>query len=827
MATIAQDVAQIRQAVYGKDVREAIADGIEKCYTDVSSGVTLANTAANNANSKATAADTAATAANTAAAAANGAAANVASAYSASSTYTVGDYVSYDNHVYRCSTDISTAEEWNSAHWTPVTVANEVSDLKSALSSEDIFVNDILSFVNYDYDTPFEQIPSSGSWASVFGIKRVLQTIILNREGTSSTTARVRISGNVALAGNNAGVQAWTNGVQLVEGHNYAARIKLLSGTSLNSGTAAIPSIFVYIVGGSSTIGAADGTESGRFNFTAPASEVNLALYISTGFTFTDAKFLVTLEDLTESRLHIIESGLEEANTDIATIQSNINDFSKNYLDLTTAARTLEDGTNIDELTPGTYKVPSASVAATMTGTPPSTAIGYRIIVSRLMQASKTIQIAFMGDLANTAQHIMYRFNTNNVWKDWQTIASTDNVQTMIDTAISESASDAIPDYYNANSYLQNKIDAINAIAISLGEHSFQSFFVTDYHTSNNARVSPRIIAKLTKETGIRNVVFGGDAITRDTDSKLGGYALVCEFLKDFRVVEQNANTYYITGNHEQNDPANSDASVRLEQYVSRRLFNSRNTHIIHSFDGTNTFYVDDSVSKIRFLCVDCNWKSTVYWQSRLAAFQAMEDVPDGYALFIFSHVASSYCSAFSATTSYSADDYVIYDNKVYKFTQAHSAGAWTGTDVQEMTSMTVDQTGKHAITGLNTQWEEIVQCAKALNDGTTFSVYHSTIINYSHDFSGHARTFIGAIAGHLHFDGYLIYDGRFPVITTTADTGAYVSSHDERVAGTITEQAFDVVQIDVDAKRIYCTRIGFGNDRVFSFGDTGAGLVT
>lgn len=32
MATIGQDIAQIRQAVYGEEVREAIADGIENCY---------------------------------------------------------------------------------------------------------------------------------------------------------------------------------------------------------------------------------------------------------------------------------------------------------------------------------------------------------------------------------------------------------------------------------------------------------------------------------------------------------------------------------------------------------------------------------------------------------------------------------------------------------------------------------------------------------------------------------------------------------------------------------------------------------------------------
>lgn len=35
----------------------------------------------------------------------------------------------------------------------------------------------------------------------------------------------------------------------------------------------------------------------------------------------------------------------------------------------------------------------------------------------------------------------------------------------------------------------------------------------------------------------------------------------------------------------------------------------------------------------------------------------------------------------FSASTAYAAGDYVFYNNQLYKFTSAHAAGAWTGTD--------------------------------------------------------------------------------------------------------------------------------------------------
>lgn len=42
----------------------------------------------------------------------------VASLYSASSTYTVGAYVIKDKKLYRCTTAITQAENWNASHWT-------------------------------------------------------------------------------------------------------------------------------------------------------------------------------------------------------------------------------------------------------------------------------------------------------------------------------------------------------------------------------------------------------------------------------------------------------------------------------------------------------------------------------------------------------------------------------------------------------------------------------------------------------------------------------------------------------------------------------------
>lgn len=98
--TIAENLALIESAVYGRDVRSAIHDSIEQCYDDVTESATLANAAAQAADNAAAAcndatasvedaveaAETATTAANTAASSASTAAADAVSNCSAAAT---------------------------------------------------------------------------------------------------------------------------------------------------------------------------------------------------------------------------------------------------------------------------------------------------------------------------------------------------------------------------------------------------------------------------------------------------------------------------------------------------------------------------------------------------------------------------------------------------------------------------------------------------------------------------------------------------------------------------------------------------------------------
>ena len=68
----------------------------------------------------------------------------LAPAYSSSSTYAVGQYVTYSGKMYKCISAISSAENWTSAHWAEVKIGNELSDLKSALKDNTIIADNAI-----------------------------------------------------------------------------------------------------------------------------------------------------------------------------------------------------------------------------------------------------------------------------------------------------------------------------------------------------------------------------------------------------------------------------------------------------------------------------------------------------------------------------------------------------------------------------------------------------------------------------------------------------------------------------------------------------------
>ena len=77
---------------------------------------------------------------------------SIAAEYSASSTYAVGEYVMYNNALYRCTTAITTAEEWTAAHWTAAKLGEDLTDLSRQINHFDDNLPGTVQTVNFGAD---------------------------------------------------------------------------------------------------------------------------------------------------------------------------------------------------------------------------------------------------------------------------------------------------------------------------------------------------------------------------------------------------------------------------------------------------------------------------------------------------------------------------------------------------------------------------------------------------------------------------------------------------------------------------------------------------
>lgn len=85
----------------------------------------------------------------------------ISDAYDNTATYAVGDYCIHENTLYRCITAISSPEEWTAAHWTATTMAAENTEIKSSLSANYVFGNQV-NIISYSSSSNMFKAPSDG-----------------------------------------------------------------------------------------------------------------------------------------------------------------------------------------------------------------------------------------------------------------------------------------------------------------------------------------------------------------------------------------------------------------------------------------------------------------------------------------------------------------------------------------------------------------------------------------------------------------------------------------------------------------------------------------
>ena len=124
-----------------------------------------------------------------------------------------------------------------------------------------------------------------------------------------------------------------------------------------------------------------------------------------------------------------------------------------------------------------------------------------------------------------------------------------------------------------------------------------------------------------------------------------------------------------------------------------------------------------------------------------------------------------------------------------------------------------------NAIKEKGTDWTVVIMCHVYWSTGNAVDTYINAFAKQLAEInaSGSYATIAALLVGHMHYDSSVVVDDGLLVIATICDIYRQ-SSGATMTVGTDTEQAFDVVQIDTTAKKIYMTRVGAGSDREFSY---------
>ena len=317
------------------------------------------------------------------------------------------------------------------------------------------------------------------------------------------------------------------------------------------------------------------------------------------------------------------------------------------------------------------------------------------------------------------------------------------------------------PNYYFTNNYLPDRVAKVNEFTADAAL-SDQFMFITDIHWDTNGGRSPALTRYVAEHTGVKRVIFGGDAITSFSTKE--------EAITALRSVREKYG--YFTGerwisalgNHEFNNPGagKAKADFQLTAQEAREAFTLPEDDADTVVDPMLSYW-DNTQARIRYFLLGYDYNSTLPAKTVMAFLTELTKVPQGYNVVLISHAGLSY---------------------------------------SDMPAVSM---------------RDVIGALDAVRNQTAY-YYHNKKYDYS-KLTG--VTAICVLSGHRHKDGAYVTTTGLPVISTVSDGYvAYKSSsqNDIRSIGVVEEQAFDVVQIDLASRRIDLTRIGAGKDRSFTY---------
>ena len=320
-----------------------------------------------------------------------------------------------------------------------------------------------------------------------------------------------------------------------------------------------------------------------------------------------------------------------------------------------------------------------------------------------------------------------------------------------------------IPTYWET--YINNKIVEINRINEKIGSNGDSFVFITDTHYEINVFNSIPLIEKIVNNTNTKTIFHGGDFLN---------YQAKNTTLNEVRkyISRYNFSKMFITiGNHDVNTATSQEMTpeIYLSDTEIYSLYLKDYENDVNIDPGNFYYYLDNERQKIRYFFLDAHWPSNIDKRNISLNYETQLE-------WMESHIKE-------LNNSWSI---VVLQHIVYSS--------------QTMVDNVVQNAYKSSLA------EMLVQKLDTLYDLENIP------------------TIIAVISGHTHYDWYEYSTKGYPIIASNCDScWGWKDNTDypwapERETGTINEQSFDVFSIDKNARKIYLTKVGYGENREFNY---------
>lgn len=312
------------------------------------------------------------------------------------------------------------------------------------------------------------------------------------------------------------------------------------------------------------------------------------------------------------------------------------------------------------------------------------------------------------------------------------------------------------PSYFENN--ISNAIETCRNNLFATGIDGDSFVFITDVHWQSNQKHSPILAKQIMDATNVDKIICGGDLIGGGSKSSM--IELMSDCVNSFKSIGR---FYSLLGNHDTNKlgaDSSSDYFTKANAYALMQ----KESDFIMDYGNPCYFFFDNPTAKTRYICLDTGEERTSLdstqstWLSNTLA-----SMPSGYHALVFAHI-------------------------IYQTTTTWHIGLQPS-ELERTAFM-----------------NDVCDILDAFN-------------------ANNSDKFVEAIfGGHTHIDADFVTSGGIPIVLTDCDTrqtftetssGSGVANH---AVGTINEQCFDITTIDYANKTIKCVRVGRGSSRTITY---------